>query len=615
MDNTIQTDMGHDARNGRHPPGMLKRPAFIFFGLVAGLILAASPMGSQVNRWVYDGQVGLQPPAPISDRIIIVAIDEPSFQALSTQWPWPRSVHARLVDALHTAGAKTIAFDILFSEPSPAPEEDEQFSRSMMSHGNVVLASGMEILDSNTHTSILEIPPIQRFQQAASGIGVDTMPLDPDGLLRRYFLTHHGRNNLGYTAARAHALRAEGNRINKLATPSSTALIRFHGPSGSFPTVHYYQALDPARYFKDAFFKDALILVGFNTRSSADPTTRQPDHYPTPHVRFGDKHMAGVEIQANIAAGFLSGRFIKKSTAALVAGMAALFFSLSLSFFFLPLSGAALAFVLASGAALGLDTMLFQAYDLWLEPAWILIPTTMLYLSSLIYTYQRVTREKALMRTLFSKYLGPAFIDHMLTEDSTDLLARPVDATVLFLDIKNFSELTRTLNHQELIDLLSRYLGAFSDIIIRSSGHIDKIIGDGIMAVWGIPRALPDHAALACRTALDIEQQLQVYQKEDAQQHFPKVDIRIGINSGMMQAGDIGGRTFKDFTVHGSEVNLGKRIEPLNKKFGTRILISQHTQSRIKNIFSTRRIDTLPIKGYIQPVTVFELMQKPLDPP
>ncbi len=585
----------------------MKRAFFICTSLVIGLLLAISSLGTFFNRLVYDNLMIFSHPRPMEHRIIIVAIDEPSFSSIKQQWPWARSIHARLLEALQRSGADTIGFDILFAEPSQDPGADTLLAQSFKAHGNVVLAAGLETSASHTHTTLMQIRPLPILEQAARMTGLDTMPLDSDGFLRQCFLKHNGLINFGIAAARAHRPLSPES-AERSGKKNGPCLVNFYGPPGTFPTVSYYQALDPEQYLPEGFFKGALVLVGLNLRSSADPSSGKADHYATPHVRAGFPYMSGVEIQANIISNILSGKFIRKAPVLGQAAAALMVWGLAVLLFFSPVKRMIfLPVLIVSGYSLT-AIWLFQQHGIILYPAIILVPAGVMALSSIGWMACQAIAEKTMTKAVFSKYLSPGFVDYMLDPPCKNDLILPAEGTVLFLDLKDFSKLSQTVPHEQLIQILSRYLGGFSDIIIENHGHIDKIVGDGIMAVWGMPTPSDRHARDACRAALAILDHLHQLQAEDTRDKKNPLDIRIGINSGVITAGNISGKSFSDFTVHGMEVNLAKRLEPLNKIYQTRILISEHTRERIKEWFGSRQVDTVRVKGYDGPVTIYELM-------
>jgi adenylate cyclase len=150
-----------------------------------------------------------------------------------------------------------------------------------------------------------------------------------------------------------------------------------------------------------------------------------------------------------------------------------------------------------------------------------------------------------------------------------------------------------------------------TDKVFEHGGLLDKYMGDAIMAVFGAPIDDPNHPTLCCRTALAMMDELGKLQKKWTEEGRPVLDIGIGINTGDMVVGNMGSQMRFDYTVMGDNVNLGSRLEGINKEYGTNIVVSEYTHERIKDIFFCRELDAVRVKGKILPVRIFELVGGP----
>ncbi|MBC8043803.1 MAG: adenylate/guanylate cyclase domain-containing protein, partial [Rhizobacter sp.] len=239
-----------------------------------------------------------------------------------------------------------------------------------------------------------------------------------------------------------------------------------------------------------------------------------------------------------------------------------------------------------------------------------LILTLLCYVSSLLYRYFTEGREKLILKRAFETYVPPDVVQQVL--DNSDALSLGGDKrflTVLFSDIRGFTTYSEVLDPQELVRLLNFYLSAMSDVIFNNRGTIDKFIGDAIMAIFGAPVPQPDSAAQACRTALDMLRELEKVNERQRTEGHPPLSIGIGINSGEMTVGNIGSNRRFDYTVIGDAVNLGSRLEGLNKYFKTTILVSESTKDKCSDAeFLFREIAPVQVKGKDRPVMVYELL-------
>lgn len=151
-----------------------------------------------------------------------------------------------------------------------------------------------------------------------------------------------------------------------------------------------------------------------------------------------------------------------------------------------------------------------------------------------------------------------------------------------------------------------------TDLVFKNRGTLDKYMGDAIMAFFGAPLPMADHAKWACRCALQHLQKLEELRKEYREKGLPDIDIGIGLNTGECSVGNMGSETVRNYTVMGDTVNLASRLEGINKQYGTRILISESTNDEVKDAFTTREIDRVRVKGKNQPVKIYELVAEGL---
>jgi adenylate cyclase len=218
-------------------------------------------------------------------------------------------------------------------------------------------------------------------------------------------------------------------------------------------------------------------------------------------------------------------------------------------------------------------------------------------------------REKRKIRDAFRHYLNPEVTD-LVARDPTQLRlgGERRSVTVFFSDIRDFTSVAEQLSPEALGKLLNEYLGAMTDVVFRHHGLLDKYIGDAIMAFWGAPISVSDHARRCCLAALDMRDALAKLQERWKSEDVPLLDMRIGINSGDAVVGNFGSMQRFSYTAMGDVVNVASRLEGTNKQYGTSILISEVTRQAIGDEFVCREIDRVHVKGRAEPVTIFELL-------
>jgi adenylate cyclase len=221
-------------------------------------------------------------------------------------------------------------------------------------------------------------------------------------------------------------------------------------------------------------------------------------------------------------------------------------------------------------------------------------------------------REKSFLRSAFSRYLSPAVINEIINDPSKlNLGGEKREMTAIFTDIRGFSTISEQLDPADLVNLLNQYLTSMSNIILENRGTIDKYEGDAIIAFFGAPIHMDDHAALACRTAIRMKTAEEALNRRIIEENLSPSPLftRIGINTGDMIVGNMGTPNKMDYTIMGNAVNLAARLEGVNKQYNTKgILISEHTRRRTGDEFLVRRLDRVRVVGVSTPLRLYELL-------
>jgi adenylate cyclase len=236
---------------------------------------------------------------------------------------------------------------------------------------------------------------------------------------------------------------------------------------------------------------------------------------------------------------------------------------------------------------------------------------------TLLYRVRSGEAEQRLLRDVMARYLSPTVSQWVLRDPARLTLGGETRLmTVLFSDLRGFTTLSHRLDPQALVDLLNEHMGAMTEVVFRHDGVLDKYIGDALMAFWGAPMAQPDHAARACRTALDMVARLWDLQEDWTRRGLPRLELGIGINTGSMVVGNMGSRARLAYTVIGDAVNVASRLEGLSKEYGTRVVIGEATREAAGPAFEYRCLDVVAVKGRSEPLTVYEVLApaEALDP-
>jgi adenylate cyclase len=223
--------------------------------------------------------------------------------------------------------------------------------------------------------------------------------------------------------------------------------------------------------------------------------------------------------------------------------------------------------------------------------------------------FLRSERQKKDLRDTFSRYVSPDVVERIIQHPEwVDLGGESREVSVFFSDLEGFTALSEQLESRAVMELLNDYLDRMSRIILEEKGTIDKFMGDAIMAFWGAPLDYADHALAACRAALRQQALLPEINAQLRAAGLPDLAVRMGINTGEVTVGNVGTAQRVEYTAIGDHVNLGSRLEGVNKQYGTSIIVSEFTYKAVCDVFFLRELDFIRVKGKQQPVRIYELM-------
>jgi adenylate cyclase len=273
-----------------------------------------------------------------------------------------------------------------------------------------------------------------------------------------------------------------------------------------------------------------------------------------------------------------------------------------------------LAFFAATGfvsLAIVTSAWALASHRLVVSPVGVIVCTVMVYTSMTVVKYWNEERERHRIRTMFGTMVSTDVL-RLMEENpaSFSLAGRKAEVTVFFSDIANFTNLAENLDPDVLTHLLNRYLTEMTDIIMARGGYVDKFYGDAIMAVWGAPYATPDHALQACLVALEQTDRLTELNRDLSAEFGCKLEIRIGINTGVVTAGNMGSANRFQYTVMGDTVNVASRLEAANRLCETCILIGEETLHRVSDRVESRLVGCVQIRGKAKPVCIHELLTR-----
>ncbi len=534
--------------------------------------------------------------------IVLVGIDDASLAQMQQRWPWPRGLHAQLIDALAEAGAAVIAFDVLFEFPTE-PQEDAALAQAIARAGNVVLAAGLVQQDTAHGTAWLRKEPLPIFREAGGGMGLVNLVYDRDQALRRI-----PDNDDAFWRQILARLQRQLPDARFPPAPPEGSFIRFTGPPGTYPRISFYQALEPKRFLPEGELADALVIVGRDTRSASDIGAAQVDTFATPFTLAGHPHMPGMEIHANVLENVLDGKAVRpvsSSWSAALAALCAVLAALAMHRFRPLLSAAAAAGLML--AVLALAWLLFTRGHWWLPVGSSLLGIAAMYLLLAITAFMAEREQRLVVKRMFSRYVPEAVVEQLAAHpERLALGGENRELTLLFTDLAGFTTLSERLTPQQAADLINRYLTAMNQVVFDHGGTIDKFIGDAVMAFWNAPLPDPEHALNAVRAACAMQDAMRGLNVELAAEGLPELAMRIGVHTGLVLVGNMGSHIGRlSYTAIGDAVNLASRLEGANKAYGTSILVSGATAAKLDERVLLQGVDLVRVKGKQQAIEVY----------
>ena len=599
---------------GRLTLRVLTRIRKYAIGIAAAAVSLAVVLFGAAERWelLWFDQLfelrGLRgPTAPI----VIVTIDESSFQELNRQWPFPRALHGKVIDRIAADHPLAIGVDVIFdSESRFGPEDDLALGAAIARAGNVVL--GMSIvrdaqvlysIGGAEHGAAREIisMPLPVIRQGAAAVAPVSIEPDPDSHVRRMPVRTPVPDPmkghelwLAFDAQLHRLVTAKGLPTRPLPS-AAEILVNFRGPLEAFERIPYYRVV--AGEIPEGLFRDKIVLIGSTSEVMHDV-------FATAFARGGN--MPGVAIHANAVDTFVRGNAVREVPRALsmVLAVAAALLASVLAIRLRAVRALAVTMLLLAGS-LAIAYLAFARADVWVR---VVAPTFGLMLgygATVVENFVREQREKQRLSRFFSPDVLRAVVRD---RDGRNLRPRRRLVTVLFSDIRGFTTISERLQPEQVDEMLREYLGVMTEVVFRHGGTIDKYMGDAIMALYNAPYEEPEHALNAIRTALEFQERVIPFSARWEAKLGVSIRCGVGINSGEAIVGIMGSRLRNEYTAVGDTVNLAARLESVTKEYGVPIIVSEYTYEYVKGRFPTKELDTVTVKGKSQPVKIYGVM-------
>lgn len=570
--------------------------------------------------WLFRARGPRQPPAEVA----VVAINRESARMLGQSIKpaeWPRTLHARLIDALAKAGARAVAFDLAFMTPARNPDDDRALATALERAGNVVLLDFLEEQESHDNGLRIErrLTPIPMLADAAAAHG--PFPLPKAESVQAYWLAKPGAgwaSTLPVLALRV--FDAGGSSKPAAQRPPKTEeshYLDFYGPPRTIRTIDYHAVLyaaekgaEGATWLRETFAGRA-IFVGFSA-SHPSEQDRVRDDYRTVFSREDGLEISGVEIAATAFANLLEDRAPQPLPIASQIGLYTAWGVLLGGLGIALRSLHAIAAISSLGIAyLALAQARFGASAQWLPlivP--LLLQPPLAVLGGVLWHYVDERRERRRLSDVIHDLLPRAAVDKLLSRiQSVTPAEQELYGVFVITDIQGFTTISEGLAPAQLTRMLNDYFALIFPLVERNGGSVAEIDGDAMLAFWLAARPEPATRLAACLAATQIAA---LTGGTDPLPGWPRLRTRIGVHAGPIMLARVGASHHHEYQVVGDAANTASRVEGLSKHLETTLLATQDALADLHDLL-TRPLGAFVLAGKSTPVSISEVLCRMSD--
>ncbi len=557
------------------------------------IVVYATSLMRGLEQDAVDARFSLRGTQERPEDIVFVAVDDRTFSDLGVQWPFPRSLHGRVIDNLHAAGAKAIAVDIQFTEPT-APRQDNALVEAVAAAGGVVLST----TEVNRRGESRVFGGEAVLREIGARAGNTVIQPDPGGAVRKMHYEFDGLPSFAIVTAEA----ASGERIEPGEMEGDgEAWIDYRGPPGTFRRIPYSRVL--RGQVPDSALRGKTVIVGASAPSLQDLHATSTT---------GDELMAGPEIQAN-AVWTAEHGFPLRSSGLLLDLLLILLMAAAPAAATLRLKPPpALAVALGLGALYALAAQLAFGAGTVLPVVYPLFALALSALGALAVNYVLNAFERQRVHDTFSRFVPPAVVNDVLARTDEDLRLGGVrrEGTVLFCDLRGFTSFSEELPPDAVIEVLNHYLEEMSDAIMDQDGTLVAYMGDGIMAIFGAPLEQVDHADRALAAAREMLAvrlpRFNAWMEEAGMGRG--FAMGIGLNSGTVMSGQVGSKRRIEYTAIGDTTNTAARLEGMTKGSGHQLFIADSTRAALtRGEQGLELVGEREVRGRTHAITIWTL--------
>ena len=560
-----------------------------------------------------------------SEQIVTVNIGEKAIEKYG-QWPFPREVHAKIINDLYGRGAAVVGSSILYPEPDRMGTDrvladtldqypvvlSQTVSDSCSRASATIRRTGVAVIGDGEATEFLPQYPcvlsnIAPLQEAAVGVGITSTLPESDGVVRRVPLLSQSSGEY-YPAFALEMLRVIAGDSSYQAKINQTGVEALRIPSfETIKTDEYGRVfINPNYVFPSVEvggdiprLDGKIVIVGVTAAGIANPVAT-PQGEQHPHV-----------LQASILETLINGDSVAIPNWSAIADLAA-FLGLALALIILSRFRFSIIFIaVLLGGYFYLPVYLFASQGILLDVTFNVFAIALIYIH--LYTAKFISEylQKQQIKKQFGTYLSPDLVAQL--QRQPELLQLGGDSrelSIMFTDVRGFTTISEHYGEdvQGLTKIMNRYMTVMTRAILENKGTLDKYIGDAQMAFWNAPLDNKQHALDAVRTSFQMLKDLEIFNEDIKEEGIPAFGMGLGINTATVVVGNMGSDQRFDYTCLGDGVNLAARLEGQSKPYGVKLVVGPQTAESVGDVYQVIELDLIAVKGKTKPVSIYTVL-------
>ena len=559
-----------------------------------------------------------------SEQIVTVNIGEKAIEKYG-QWPFPREVHAQIINDLYSRGAALVGSTILMPEPdrmgtdrdladtlSQYPVVLSQTTTDSCKGEQNIARTGVAVIGDGQPSEFLPQYPcvlsnIPVLQEAAVGVGITSTLPETDGVVRRVPLLSQSSGEY-YPAFAIEMLRVAAGDSSYQAKINQTGVEALRVPSfETIKTDEYGRVFVNPNYVFPSVevgsdiprLDGKIVILGVTAAGIANPVAT-PSGAQHPH-----------QLQASLLETLLNGDSVSIPNWSAIADLAA-FLGLALALIVLSRFRLSIVYIIILlGGYLYLPTYLFQTQNILFDVSFNLFAIALIYMH--IYTAKFISEflQKQQIKKQFGTYLSPDLVAQL--QRQPELLQLGGDSrelSIMFTDVRGFTTISEHYGEdvQGLTKIMNRYMTVMTRAILENNGTLDKYIGDAQMAFWNAPLDNNQHALDAVKTSFQMLKDLETFNEEIKGEGVPAFGMGLGINTATVVVGNMGSTQRFDYTCLGDGVNLAARLEGQTKSYGVKLIVGPKTAELVRDVYQVVELDLIAVKGKTEPARIYTVL-------